>query len=268
MDSWLALVIGNSRSHWAWFKDHTLITTWNYVHLSTRVDQHQLPTEILTPQLSAIDTHNIPIYMASVVAEQTQFWQNYQNLHQITLKDIPLNNLYPTLGIDRALAIWGAGATYDYPCLVIDGGTALTLTGVSEDKTLVGGAILPGIRTQLQSLNQKTAALPEITLPKTLPIRWATNTNDAIASGVIYTIISGIASFIDNWQETYPNSSIIITGGDGEILYQYLLANNRANHNIAIDTNLIFWGIKLHKMQSQTVNYYNEIIDIKPNNLI
>ena len=248
MDNWLALVIGNSRSHLAWFKDHTLITAWNHVHLSTPVNQHQLPPEILPTQLSAIDTRNIPIYMASVVAEQNAFWQNYQNIQQITLKDIPLSNIYPTLGIDRALAVWGAGETYGYPCLVIDGGTALTLTGVAGNKTLVGGAILPGIRTQLQSLNLKTAALPEITLPQTLPTRWATNTHDAIASGVIYTIISGVQDFIVHWQKQYPDSAIILTGGDGEFLSQYLLANSK----VALDNNLIFWGIKLYRLSNCT----------------
>lgn len=244
MDNWLALVIGNSRSHWAWFQDHTLITAWNHSHLSTPADKHQLPPEIFPAQFSAIPSRNLPIYMASVVSAQTALWQNYQQLRQINLKDIPLHNIYPTLGIDRALAVWGAGETYGYPCLVIDGGTALTLTGVDAEKSLVGGAILPGIRTQLRSLNLNTAALPEITLPKTLPTRWANNTPDAIASGVIYTIIPGIQSFIDNWQEIYPNSSIIITGGDGEFLSQYLLANEK----IAIDSNLIFWGIKFHRL--------------------
>ena len=41
MDNWLALVIGNSRSHWAWFQDHTLITAWNHSHLSTPIDKYQ-----------------------------------------------------------------------------------------------------------------------------------------------------------------------------------------------------------------------------------
>ncbi len=242
MDNWLALVIGNSRSHWAWFKDHTLITVWNHSHLATSVDKHQLPPEIFPAQFPLISKRNLPIYLASVVSEQTALWQNYQNIKQITLKDIPLQKIYPTLGIDRALAVWGAGETYGYPCLVIDGGTALTLTGVDAEKNLVGGAILPGIRTQLRSLNLQTAALPEIILPPTLPARWANNTSDAIASGVIYTIISGLQGFIDNWQATYPNSPIILTGGDGEFLSQYLLAPAK----IEIDNNLIFWGIKLY----------------------
>ncbi|MEM9275397.1 MAG: pantothenate kinase [Cyanobacteria bacterium P01_F01_bin.143] len=241
MGNWLALVIGNSRSHWAWFEDHTLITTWNSAHLSTPVNQDQLPLEILPAQLATSIAHNLPIYMASVVAGQTALWQGYKNFEQITLKDIPLHKIYSTLGIDRALATWGAGETYGYPCLVIDGGTALTFTGVDGDKTLVGGAIVPGIRTQLRSLDQATAALPEITLPKSLPDRWANNTDDAIASGVIHTVISGIQAFIDDWQERYSNSSIIMTGGDGEFLAQYL----QANSEIAIDNNIIFQGIKI-----------------------
>ncbi|ELS04066.1 pantothenate kinase, type III [Xenococcus sp. PCC 7305] len=241
MDNWLALVIGNSRSHWAWFQEHTLITAWDSPHLATTVNQHQLPSEVLTAQLSTIDTNNIPIYMASVVSSQTALWQRYQNIRQITLQDIPLSNLYPTLGVDRALAVWGAGETYGYPCLVIDGGTALTITGLDEKKSLVGGAILPGIRTQLQSLYKATAALPEITLPQSLPTRWANNTPGAIASGVIYSVISGVQSFIDDWQATYPHSAIIITGGDREFLASYL----RSQDQIAIDSNLIFQGISL-----------------------
>ena len=240
MNYWLALVIGNSRLHWALFKNNNLITVWHSYHLANPVNQHQLPLEIFPPQLVRNYSQNLPIYLASVVAEQTALWQKYQSLQQITLKDIPLGNIYPTLGIDRALAIWGGGQTYGYPCLVIDAGTALTLTGVDDNKILVGGAILPGIRTQLQSLNQKTAALPEVSLPQTLPPRWANNTRDAIASGVIYTIISGIGSFIEHWQTNYPHSAIIITGGDGSFLSQYLTAQTK----IAIDSNLIFWGIK------------------------
>ena len=72
----------------------------------------------------------------------------------IGLEDIPLEGLYPSLGVDRALALWGAGATWGFPCLVIDGGTALTLTGGNGDGFLVGGAILPGLRLQLQSLGR------------------------------------------------------------------------------------------------------------------
>jgi len=83
-----------------------------------------------------------------------------------------------------------------------DAGTALTLTGADADRCLVG-AILP--RLQLQSLAQRTGGLPlvEIGDLASLPPRWALN--EAIQSGVIYTIIAGIRDFIQVWQE-FPRS--------------------------------------------------------------
>lgn len=150
------------------------------------------------------------------------------------------------MGIDRALAIWGAAATYGYPCLVIDGGTALTFTGVDLQRQLVGGAILPGLRTQFKSLRQATAALPEINLPQTLPTRWALATDKAIASGVIYTVIAGIESFIVDWYQSFPQSKLVLTGGDAEIL-NYYLQNQFSKLPIStiVDSNLVFWGMKL-----------------------
>jgi type III pantothenate kinase len=70
----------------------------------------------------------LPLYLASVVPSQTALWQTYPDVHIITLDQVPLQGVYPTLGIDRALALWGAGETWGWPMLVIDAGTALTLT--------------------------------------------------------------------------------------------------------------------------------------------
>ena len=161
------------------------------------------------------------------------------------MADIPLKNLYPTLGIDRALAVLGSGETYGFPSLVIDGGTALTLTGVNQAKELVGGAILSGLNLQFQSLATKTAALPALKFPQTLPTRWAMNTEDAIASGILYNLLSGIIGFIEDWLNQFPESKIILTGGDGERLLSYL---NEIYPDIAnyckFDPNLIFWGMR------------------------
>lgn len=238
------LAIGNSRLHWAWFKDSVLIENWDTPHLSNKVIGDRLPLELLSDNLSEQNLTAIPVNLASVVPQQTELWQNYINLNVITLKDIGLKNIYPTMGIDRALAVWGGGETYGYPCLVIDGGTALTFTGVDRQQQLIGGAIFPGLRSQLTNINQKTAALPQIDLPTTLPPRWAMNTEGAIASGIIHTIVAGIHSYITDWQQQYSDSPIIFTGGDAQILTQYL----RAQHppvRVITDPHLIFWGINL-----------------------
>ncbi len=115
--TWLALIIGNSRLHWGLFTGENLTKAWDTNYLST-------PSSPSSP--------SPPLFIASVVPTQTELWQNYPNVNFITLNEIPLNNLYPTLGIDRALSLLGAGETWGFPMLVIDAGTALTFTGADN----------------------------------------------------------------------------------------------------------------------------------------
>ena len=42
------------------------------------------------------------------------------------------------MGIDRALAGFGAGKQFGFPCLVIDAGTALTFTAIDPQKQFFG----------------------------------------------------------------------------------------------------------------------------------
>lgn len=240
----LLLAIGNSRLHWAHWQNNTLQETWDTPHLSKAVIGDRLPDDLLPASLKHQKLTQIPLIIASVVTSQTQLWQNYSEIKEITLTDIQLQNLYPTLGIDRALALWGGSKTYGYPCLVIDGGTALTFTGVDSQQQLVGGAILPGLRIQFQTLNRATSALPEITLPDHLPPRWATNTQEAIASGIIYSAIASIQNYIQDWQQRFPDSKVILTGGDGKILAHYLKLQS-PQLEIEVDPNLIFHGMNL-----------------------
>ena len=231
VNNWLALMIGNSRAHWGLFGGETLLQTW---HSPLKTGKLKFP------QLSD-HRQTLPLYFASVVPTQTAQW-HAPHSREITLADLPLGGIYATLGIDRALALWGAGVTYGFPCLVIDGGTALTITGADRGE-LVGGAILPGLGVQLQSLAQKTAALPKVNLPTVLPKRWAQQTPEAIQSGVIYTVLAGIKDFMADWWEQFPHSPIILTGGDAALLLGYLQSFPDAPQ-VTVDTNLIFWGMR------------------------
>ncbi len=245
---WLALSIGNSRYHWAWFLDHKLQSSWDTAYSSTEIlSQLEIFPIDLQYQLATdgINITKLPIYLASVVPSQTAIWQQLDRVKQVTLADVPLLDLYPTLGIDRALAIFGAGENYGYPALVIDGGTALTFTGVDNKQRLVGGAILPGLRLQFRSLFTGTAALPELELPATLPARWSNSTSEAIASGILSTITAGIKDFILDWDRLFPHSSILFTGGDGEILVSYMrsILPESLTYRVSVDRLLLFDGI-------------------------
>jgi type III pantothenate kinase len=243
---WIGLAIGNSRYHWAWFLNTQLQSSWDTGYLDPLVIKSKLLPVDLQGEIDRqqIDISKVPIYLISVVPSQAVIWLQLPQVKQITLADIPLFNLYPTLGIDRAVAIFGAGEIYGYPVLVIDGGTALTITGVDKDRHLVGGAILPGLKLQLSSLFTDTAALPEVELPTQLPPRWSNNTNDAIASGILHTISAGIVGFIDDWERLYPHSQIILTGGDGEHIMGYLktILPAATIDRVRFDRQLIFHG--------------------------
>lgn len=255
-------MIGNSRLHWAWFIGTTLQEAWDTKHLPAsaiqQLIQHGvsgiLPETIFSPQVVSgqlSDTTNVlPLYLASVVPSQTTLWQTYPAVNVITLAQVPLVGLYPTLGIDRALALLGAGETLGYPVLVIDAGTALTLTGADAECQLIGGAILPGLGLQLKSLTQDTAALPTIQLPTQLPPRWAMQTASAIESGVIYTVLAGMQDFIVDWQSQFPRSQIVLTGGDSPVLLSYLQSQypQIASHVIC-NSHVIFWGMNAVRLK-------------------
>ena len=252
-------MIGNSRLHWAWFVGATLQEAWDTHHLPAAVVEPLIarwasgliPAEILPlplVSLYSLDTNTfnrLPLYLASVVPAQTMLWQSYPMAKVITLDHLPLKGLYPTLGIDRALALLGAGETFGYPVLVIDAGTALTFTGADDHQALRGGAILPGVGLQLQSLAKNTAALPATQLPAQLPPRWAMQTPAAIESGVVYTILAGIRDFIEDWYCRFPNSQIALTGGDSALLLTYLKAQfPETARQLIADSCLIFWGMQ------------------------
>ena len=252
---WIALSIGNTHWKWGYFLGSTLLKT--YRSKAVNLSPHeQGDWESYCRAFQICRDHHAEgrapfpkIALASVVPEQTQLWRNYPKLRQIHLPDIPIKGLYATCGIDRALALLGAGKYYGWPCLVIDAGTALTFSGADAGQTFQGGAIAPGITTQLKSLNQQTGALPLISRAKQKPSRWAKNTNDAILSGVLNGIIATTSDFCHDWSQSFANSQIIFTGGDGEQLLHCLQEelskkspiNLLQNHQF--DADLIFRGI-------------------------
>ena len=240
--NWLAVVAGNSRLHWGWFERDLLQETWDTNHLANAIASDCPPSSYLTKSLSDRQLNNIPVYFASVVARQTEYWQSYQHLNKISLSDLALTNTYPTFGIDRALTAFGAVSLYRQDCLIIDGGTALTFTGVDRHKQLIGGAILPGLRSQLTTLEQTTSALPDVQLPQHLPSRWAVDTDTAIASGILYTVLAGVDSYIADWRKRFPNGRAIFTGGDGKLLANFYQQQFNAVPYITLERNLIFQG--------------------------
>jgi type III pantothenate kinase len=117
---WLAAVLGNTHVRWGWFVGETLV----------KVEQFPAHQPLSWPEQTELWL--APVGSAPLPPESP--W-----VHRLELSQVPLRDPYPGLGLDRALALWAAGIHYGWPCLVIDAGTALTLTGADCDGSLVGG---------------------------------------------------------------------------------------------------------------------------------
>nr|WP_268807238.1 pantothenate kinase [Calothrix rhizosoleniae] len=254
METYLALMIGNSRLHWGLFTQKGLELTWDTDYFGTStihrlvnsLTQEQFSSDFLPENISTALAHHVPenLFIASVVPSQTKLWHKHHNVRIITLEQVPLQGVYSSLGIDRALALWGAGKTWGFPILVIDGGTALTFTSADINCSLVGGAILPGLGLQISTLGEKTGQLPHVNLPLQLPPRYAINTQEAIQSGIIYTIMAGIKDFVEIWWRDFPQGKVVITGGDRQILVNYLQLQFPAiAKHLIMEANLIFLGM-------------------------
>ncbi|WP_315791443.1 pantothenate kinase [Fischerella sp. JS2] len=264
---WLALIIGNSHLHWGLFNGKTLCHTYDtqrlpksFVYQLSKCQTLPEAQEILssslppTPHTTHIPptTPSLPLLLASVVPSQTALWLTYPNVRVITLEEIPLQGMYPTLGIDRALALWGAGNAWGFPILVIDAGTSLTFSGADANQNFFGGAILPGLGLQIATLAENTGQLPDVELPLDLPQRFAVNTQEAIQSGVIYTLLAGIKDFVEAWWQSFPQGKIVITGGDRTLLTKYLHSLfPEIAMRLIVEPNLMFWGMeRIHNDQN------------------
>jgi type III pantothenate kinase len=260
-DAWIALSVGNSRLHWGLFFNDQLQQICHTPHLNADTflqspPQDGLDWQHFCPFLSPENPYP-ELWIASVVPHQMELWRRYPHVTILEQSDIPLQGMYPSFGLDRAIALWQAGITYGWPTLIIDGGTALTLTGANAVGELVGGAILPGLGLQMRSLHEETAGLPLLECPTQLPDLWARDTETAIQSGVAYGAIASLTLRIEQWCGIYPDTQIVFTGGDANALVGYLTLWHQAInpdkwvYRLTVDADLMFGGIAALRSKKQ-----------------
>ena len=100
---WLALIIGNSRLHWAGFREAVFCGAWHTPHLSEETVK-QLVRQQFTPSAwTDLTAASVPkmglsddqpeIWVASVVPHQLQLWQTYSKLKQVERDRIPFQGI-------------------------------------------------------------------------------------------------------------------------------------------------------------------------------
>ena len=126
---------------------------------------------------------------------------------------------------------------YPVPFIVIDMGTATTVSVVNSKKQYIGGMILPGVRVSLDALTAHASQLSGISIdaPKHVIGK---NTVECMKSGVLYSSAAALDGIIDRVEEELgEKATVIATGG---------LAKRIVSHckkDIILDEDLLLKGL-------------------------
>ena len=199
-----ALLIGNSRWHWA--ERHQ--TQWRFDH--TAPDQQRLGSA--------------PLVWAAVGPIPAQL-VDAPDRPRIQLDDIPLSGCPPWLGVDRALGAWEAwrreqcsGTTCEQGLLLADAGTVLSLTLLDGRGRFQGGQLIPGLGLQLRSMGIGTSLLPKGVQFDQLPSElFPAATEQAMVRGVIQAMVSLVQD-----AQHCSGASLWLCGGDAPLLQTQL----------------------------------------------
>ncbi|MBR2152307.1 MAG: type III pantothenate kinase [Clostridia bacterium] len=143
------------------------------------------------------------------------------------------------LGADLVCAAVAAIAHYPLPCIVLDLGTATTISYINEKGEFLGGSIAPGIGTSLEALVSKTSMLQMVDLENPDNIV-GTNTISSIKSGIIFGNAAMMDGMVDRIEEEYGKvASIIATGGRAPSIIKH------CKKDIISDQNLLMEGLRL-----------------------
>ena len=177
------------------------------------------------------------------VRRRTLRWKTVQS------RDVPLATSvsFPErLGMDRLIGGYAALENHPPPIVVVDAGSAVTIDLVRSDSAgeadFVGGAILPGLRLQLNALAAGTEAIQPIDFssrdrPPSAPEEQrfvpGKETESAIRLGVVAGVVGGIERLVADYLADTATSSprVVLTGGDSPLLSRHL----RVPHTLVPD---------------------------------
>jgi len=215
-----ALLIGNSRWHWA----ERVGKEWQMDHGPPD------PTRLLGSPLVWSAVGPIPSDLP-LPREQ-----------QRTLADVPLAGCPDWLGVDRALGATAAwqmsqrmGLDLHSGLLLADAGTVLSLTLLDAQGQFAGGQLMPGLQLQLNAMASGTTALQrpdQGTCPSTMFPR---RTDEAMMRGAMQAMVGALREAQRTCQ-----SCLWICGGDSDWLGPALAEGQAMVH---VDPDLVMKGL-------------------------
>ena len=249
----LTIDIGNSNVCIGCVRDHAV----QFVERMNS-DRSKTDLEFLIGIRAVLDLHQIPLsalhgaIIASVVPPLTDlFSEAVQKLTGITPMIVSpgiktgINILPAGVGADLVVGAVAAAENYGAPVIIIDMGTATTVTVVDRNRSFTGGVIFPGVQIALRSLTSGTAQLPSIPLKAPKKVIQA-DTIDSMQAGVVYGNAGAMDGLIERMlDELGEPAKIVATGGLAPLIIPY------CRHDIIIDNELLLKGLDILYWKNQ-----------------
>ena len=243
----LTIDIGNSNIVIGCVKDHAVQFVERMHSDRSKTDLEYVIGLKMVLELHSIDMHELNgAIISSVVPSLTD------RLSKAVSKLTGLNTLIVGPGLKTGINVLPAGAgadlvvgavaaveCYGAPAIIIDMGTATTVTVVDRNRNFIGGVIFPGVQIALQSLTAGTAQLPDIRLkaPKNVIL---TDTIDCMQAGVVYGNAGAMDGLIDRMlEELGEPAKLIASGGLAPLIIPH------CRHDIIVDDELLLKGLDI-----------------------
>lgn len=212
----IAIDYGNSRISCGLFRSGVLLETW--FHQSDDIDATARNIKSRNPGLVALCSV-VPEAAASLKSTLEATGHKVFALSTGT-SDI-ISGIYPTMGADRIANTVAAWKLYgkETGAIVVDLGTATTLTAVDRDGKFAGGFITLGLGKTIAALHEETAQLPRATIRQYAERQLCFDTESAIVTGTILAQ----TGLVEYWVRVARKSlgytaKVIATGGLSEIV--------------------------------------------------
>ncbi len=143
------------------------------------------------------------------------------------------------LGSDLVVDAVAGIEEYPLPQIIIDMGTATTVSAINRQRQFLGGAILPGVAVSHDALIGRTSQLPKVAFEKPKKII-GSNTIDSIKSGILYGNAGAIEGIVDRFEnELGEKCTVIATGGLAKVIVPL------CKRDIIVDEDLLLKGLML-----------------------
>lgn len=220
----LAIDIGNTNIVIGGFENDKILFTERVSTNKTATDLEYVSSVIAVMQMHSLGSECINgAIISSVVPSVTATFkraiEKYAGVKVMTVGpgiktglSIKIENP-AQLGSDLVVDAVAGINEYPVPQIIIDMGTATTMSVIDKNKNYIGGIIMTGIAASTEALVSKTSQLPRIAFetPKNVIGK---NTVECMKSGVMYANACAIDGLIEKIEsEIGSECTIIATGG-------------------------------------------------------